>query len=132
MAPPTTGSATAATTEINATDRTMSMRAAPRALLPATGLLWLRRRHEQHRLELQEALLADALHVHQLLHLLERAVLLAILQDELRRLAADAGQRLELLHGGGVEVDGGRRDDDRLGGRLVLRLGGGGHGEQRS
>src|SRR5688572_11685737 len=62
------------------------------------------------RLEFQEALLADALDVHQLLDLLEAAVLLAVLEDSLGRGGADAGQRFELRLRGGVQVDGrGRR-----------------------
>src|SRR6188768_2793846 len=57
--------------------------------------------------ELQEALLADALHVHQLLHLLERSVFLAVFDDARGHLLADAGQLLELRGGRRIEVDGG-------------------------
>ena len=53
-------------------------------------------RDGDERLQLQEALLADALDVHQLFDLLEAAVLLPVLDDALRRLGADAGQRFEL------------------------------------
>jgi len=75
-----------------------------------------------HRLELQEALLADALHVHQLLHLLEGTIFLAVIHDELRGFGADAWQRLQLRGRRGVDVD--RRRDRgrtlRFRGRLLL------------
>src|SRR5215210_1595491 len=48
------------------------------------------------RLQFQETLFAEALDVHQLFDLLEAAVLLAVLEDALCRLGADAGQRFEL------------------------------------
>ena len=57
--------------------------------------------------------------------LLEAAVLLAVFDDPLRRGAADAGQRLELRHRGGVQIDRracrGRRGTRRVLGRRRLR-----------
>src|SRR5262245_49650516 len=44
-------------------------------------------------LQLEEALLADALHVHQLLDLLEAVVFLSVFDDALGRLWSDAGKR---------------------------------------
>src|SRR6188474_752803 len=74
--------------------------------------------------ELQEALLADALHVHQLLDLLERAVLLAVLDDPRGHLLADAREFLELGGGGRVQVDAGHRGPGlgAGGGRLLGAL----------
>ena len=66
-------------------------------------------RHDDQRLDLQEALLADALDVHQLFDPLEAAALGPVLEDPFGGLAADAGQRFELIERGGVEVDGGLR-----------------------
>src|SRR5712671_6070526 len=48
------------------------------------------------RLQLQEVFLPDAADVHQLLDLLERPVLLAVLDDTGGRFGADARQRFEL------------------------------------
>src|SRR5262249_56003247 len=70
------------------------------------------RSNRHHRLELQEALLADALHVHQLLDLLEGTVLLAVIDDELRGLGADPWQRFQLRRRPRVYVDR-RRDRGR-------------------
>jgi hypothetical protein len=61
------------------------------------------------RLDLEEALLADALDVHQLLNLLEPAALLAVFDDQLRGPRPDPRQRFELRHGGSIEVDRRRR-----------------------
>jgi hypothetical protein len=46
------------------------------------------------RLELEERLLADALHVHQVFDLLEAAVLLTIVEDPRGQRRTDAGQLL--------------------------------------
>src|SRR6187402_2355103 len=101
--PPTTGTAMAARMNISATTTIMSIRAAPRASV--TGrFLRLQRGHDNHRLELQEALLADALDVHQLLDLLESAVLGTVFDDALGRLPANARQGLELIDRGEVEI----------------------------
>src|SRR5580765_4706644 len=59
--------------------------------------------------QLQKTLLADSLDVHQFLDLLERPVLLAVLENLCRRLLADAGQRGEILEGGRIQVDGTER-----------------------
>src|SRR3954470_4082002 len=69
--------------------------------------------------KLQEALLAHSLHVHQLFDLLERAVLLAVLDDARGGSGADSGELLELGRGRGVQVDHRRRL-----GRLRVWLGG--------
>src|SRR5438874_89652 len=58
------------------------------------------------RLQLQEALLPDALDVHQVLDFFEAAVLLAIVENPLRGTRADAGQALELRLRGRVQVHG--------------------------
>src|SRR5258708_38499550 len=50
----------------------------------------------QQWLQLEEALLPDTLHVHQVFDLLETAVLLTVFEDPLRRFGADAGERLQL------------------------------------
>ena len=79
------------------------------------------------RLQLEKVLLADAAYVHQLFHFLERTVLGSVLDDQRRRFRTDAGQRVELRGGCGVDVD---RRGRRLGldrcarGRLGLRRGG--------
>src|SRR5439155_20433456 len=79
------------------------------------------------RLQLEKVLLADAAYVHQLLDFLERTVLGSVLDDQRRRFRTDAGQRVELRGGCGVDVD---RRGRRLGldrcarGRLGLRRGG--------
>ena len=82
-----------------------------------TGRLVGLRRNNDQRLELQEALLADALDVHQVFDPLEAAALGAILDDSLGGLAPDAGQRFQLIDRGGVEVDAPARP-----GRPVVRL----------
>src|SRR5450830_303021 len=68
----------------------------------------LRRRDDDLGLQLEEVLLADTADVHQLLDFLERAVLLAVLDDARGGLRADAGQRLELGRRCAVDVDGAR------------------------
>src|SRR6187431_2908898 len=60
-------------------------------------------------LQAGEVLLADALHVHQLLRGLERAGLLPVLDDARRELRPHAGQLGQLLGGGGVDVHLARR-----------------------
>src|SRR5215831_1906426 len=70
------------------------------------------------RLQLEEVLLADSAHVHQLLDLLERSILLPVLDDARRSLGADSWQRLEISCQRGVEVD----DSRRWLGRGVCRL----------
>src|SRR5215831_13234373 len=65
------------------------------------------------RLQLEEVLLADTAHIHQLLDLLERSVLLPVLDDARRSLGANTWQRLEIGCRRCVEVDDSRR---RLGG----------------
>src|SRR5882672_2466095 len=75
-------------------------------------VIGLRRADRDLRLELQEVFLPDAADVHQLLDLLERSVLLAVLDDPRGGFRADAGQRFEIDRRGRVEVDGG------AGGRL--------------
>src|ERR1051325_8033515 len=76
---------------------------------PATALLRrvlsTRGRHGDVRLQLQKALLADALDVHQLLVLLEAAVLLPVFDDALGCRFADPRERVELRCGGGVQID---------------------------
>src|SRR4051812_19685631 len=61
-------------------------------------------RHGELRFELQEALLADTTDVHQLLDLLEWSILLPVFNDEGGGASADAGQRVQFLDGGGVDV----------------------------
>src|SRR5215471_15354868 len=74
-------------------------------LLAGCVPLGLRRADGDLRLQLEKVLLADAAHIHQLLDLLERAVLLPVLDDARRRLGADARQPLEIGCRRGVEVD---------------------------
>ena len=68
-----------------------------------------------------EAALADAAHLLQVVDRVEAAALLALAHDRLRERRADAGQRLELGRGRGVEVErpgghvGRRRRSRRLG-----------------
>src|SRR6188768_3279552 len=69
----------------------------------------LGRADREPSLQLQEVLLADALHVHQVLDFLERTVLLAVLDDPLGHLGADAGKVFEIRSRCGVEVDDRRR-----------------------
>src|SRR5919197_5508412 len=66
----------------------------------------LRRRDRQVAFQLEEVLLADTADVHQLLDLLERSVLLPVLDDPFRGLRADAGKRLQLGDRCRVDVDG--------------------------
>src|SRR6185503_4289602 len=74
---------------------TSSMKLYPRLIVPApTGLFGGADRDAA--LQLQERLLADAAHVHDLFDFLEAAVLLTVLHDQLRRFRADARQRCEL------------------------------------
>src|SRR5688572_10387632 len=70
-------------------------------------VLWrcLRCGHRDERLQRQEALLPDTAYVHQVLDLLERATLLAILEDPFGGCLSDAGQRLELRDRCGIQVD---------------------------
>ena len=77
--------------------RRMTARAATQTRLRSPGALSVFGGTTIERLELQEALLADALHVHQLLDPLEAAALGPVLDDPFRGLAADARQRLELI-----------------------------------
>src|SRR5262245_65997869 len=63
------------------------------------------RRHCELGLELQEVLLPDAGHVHQVFNFLEGAVLLPVLDDPCRHLRADARKGLELGRRRGVEID---------------------------
>src|SRR5215207_8193101 len=56
------------------------------------------------RLQLQKTLLADTLHIHQLLDFLEASVLLPVLDDALGGLPANARQRLDLRQRGGVQI----------------------------
>src|SRR5215470_494509 len=74
-------------------------------LLAGCVPLGLRRADGDLRLQLEKVLLADAAHIHQLLDLLERAVLLPVLDDARGRLGADARQPLEISCRRGVEVD---------------------------
>src|SRR5438045_3002048 len=74
-----------------------------RLLLRALGDL--RRANAQLLLQLQEVLLAEAADVHDVLDLLERAVLLPVLDDAGGGLRTDAGQRLELRCRRCVDVD---------------------------
>ena len=83
--------------------RPASTRATVRRLPPFAG------GDDDERLQLQEALLADAPHVHQVLDLLEAAALLAVLEDPFGRGLADAGQRLELRDGCRVQIHRARR-----------------------
>ena len=76
---------------------------------PRPGALSVLRRNGDERLQLEEALLADALHVHQLFDPLEAAALGPVFENAFGGLAADARQRLELLERGGVEIDRGLR-----------------------
>src|SRR6186713_616930 len=66
------------------------------------------------RFQLQKTLLADALHVHQFLDLLERPLLLPVFDDASRRRGADAGQLFELRRRRGVQIDD-RRGRSRAG-----------------
>src|SRR4051812_42010613 len=77
--------------------------------LRAGGLvvIGLGRRHADLRLQLDEVLLADPADVHQFLDFLERAVLLAVLDDPGGRLRADAGEPLEIGRRRGVQIDDG-------------------------
>jgi len=61
----------------------------PRSILAGAIRLWCADRDEGF--QLQKVLLADAGDVHQFLDLLERPVLLAVLDDPGRRLGADTG-----------------------------------------
>src|SRR5215471_14975121 len=74
-------------------------------LLAGCVPLGLRCADRDLRLQLEKVLLADAAHIHQLLDLLERAVLLPVLDDARRRLGADARQPLEIGCRRGVEVE---------------------------
>src|SRR5262245_45257857 len=95
----------------------------------------LDRGDRQLRLELEEVLLSDAADVHHVLDLLERSILLPVLDDARGGLGADAGEPFELGGGRGIQVDHRRRR--RLRGRrrgcLALRDEGRGlqHREQR-
>src|SRR5439155_24543479 len=84
-------------------------------------VLRLRRADGDLRLELEEILLADAADVHQLLDFLERTVLLAVLDDPRSGLRADAGERIELRRGRGVDIDDHRGRWFWRRGRLGLR-----------
>src|ERR1044072_854690 len=101
--PPTTGAAMAAITTVSEAARTISKSAAPlqsrTGRLVLIGLRW----NSNERLQLEEALLANAFDVHQLLDPFEAAALRPIFDNQLRGLLADAGQRIERLEGGGVE-----------------------------
>ena len=70
-------------------------------------VIGLRRRDRDLRLQLQEVLLPDAADVHQLLDLLERAVLLPVLDDARGGLGADARQPFEIGRRRGVQIDDG-------------------------
>src|SRR5436190_21997736 len=83
-------------------ETTISTIEKPRSSLPFTGLC--RGDHDQ-RLELEKALLADPFDVHQVLDLLEAAVLLAVLDDSCRGGGPDARQRLQLQRGRRVEIE---------------------------
>src|SRR5262245_18004527 len=96
--------AVADTRAIRAVANRVSASANPRSS-ESTRLLRFRVDRDE-RLELEEALLADPLDVHQLLDLLEPARLLPVLEDALGRGAADAWQRFEIRQRGGVEIDG--------------------------
>lgn len=69
------------------------------------ALLHVRLANGDERLQLEKVLLPDYLHGHQVFDLLEAAVLPAVVDDVRRQLGADPGQRIELLGGGGVDVD---------------------------
>src|SRR5690349_6103059 len=105
--PPITGTAMPAMSAQSAAETMMSIKAAPRASATPSGTWRLvgLRGHRDQRLELEEALLADPLDVHQFLDALEAAALGAELEDALGGLAADAGKRLELFDRGGVEIE---------------------------
>ena len=105
--PPITGTAIAAIMKQTSVATMMSMKAAPRASV--TGRLVGLRRNGDERLQLEEALLADALDVHQVLDPLEAAALGPVFENAFGGLAADARQRLELLERRGVEIDRGLR-----------------------
>src|ERR1043166_2547808 len=76
-----------------------------RTSLLLRGVLCTQRGDRDERFQLEEVLLADPLHVHQVLGLLEAAVLLAILDDAFGGGLADAGQCVELRRGCGIEID---------------------------
>src|SRR5947199_291829 len=78
----------------------------PRLQLRLMVVVGLRRRDRQVRLQLEEVLLSHAAYIHQLLDLLERSVLLPVLDDAFGGLGADAGKRLQLGDRCGVDVDG--------------------------
>src|SRR5262245_4837856 len=65
----------------------------------------LGRRDGDEWFHLEEALLPHAADVHQVLDLLEAAVLLPVVDDALRHLRPDTGNGGELLGGCGVQVD---------------------------
>src|SRR5204863_3406921 len=104
--PPISGTAIAVITTQSEVETMMSIKAAPR-VSPTRGgrdagrrsvtgrLVGLRRWNDDERLELEEALFADAFHVHQLLDALEAAGLGPVLDNPLGRLPANAGQRFE-------------------------------------
>src|SRR5262249_34984413 len=103
------------TVAINPVTNSSSIAETPAALLTwraRSGLRTLgrlRSAKSELSLQLEEVLLAEAAHVHQLFDLLERAVLLSVLDDAGRHLRADAGQRLEFCGRRRVDVhDGGR------------------------
>ena len=77
----------------------------PLALTAAAIVIGFRRGDGELRLQLEEVLLPDAADVHQLLDLLERTVLLPVLDDAGGGFRADAGQPFEIGGRGGVEID---------------------------
>src|SRR4030095_7759142 len=122
-ASPVSGRATPASTTIKATTNTSSTRVRPEsALLLGRAMVGPVAAHGDERLQLQEALFADAPDVHQFFDLLEASVLLAVLDDPLCRRFADAGQRIELRDGRGVQIDGRGERGHGLGGLGFLRL----------
>src|SRR5262249_15038821 len=129
------GMAIPPTVTVTATANRSSMAEKPIALLVGRLL----RANGELRLQLQEVLLTEAADVHQLLDLLEGAVLLAVLDDPGGGLRADARERLEVGGTGGVDIDHRPRSGGRLprgGGRFALRARGGaclgrGNGQRR-
>src|SRR6478609_9315246 len=88
----------------------------------ASSVVELDWRHGHQRLELEERLLPDAADVHQILDLLEAAVLLAVLDDPRGRRRTDARQQLELGTRCRIQVDWRRRALLNDAGRRLLRL----------
>src|SRR5688572_10311193 len=103
--PPITGTAIAVIVTHNTDAKRVSRRAAPRVSVTG-GLVGFGRRGDEG-LDLEEAFLADAFHVHQLFDLLEAAALSSVLEDALGGLLPDSWQRHQLIDRRGIEIDDG-------------------------